>query len=73
MTREERMKFHEMQAYWWMHSASNGHTKQRKISHGFDGPELTDQEKVDDAMQTSQNHMRLFMEVAENWEGEEKT
>lgn len=70
MTKEERMRFHEMQAYWWMHSASNGHAKQRKMYHGFSGgPEFTDQEKVDDAMETSQTHMRLFMEVAENWDG----
>lgn len=74
MTREERMRFHEMQAYWWTNSASNGHTKKRKLYHGgLNGPEFTDQEKVDDAMQTAQNHIRLFMEVAEYWDGEKET
>ena len=66
MKREDQMKFHEMQAYWWMHSASNGHAKARKLYHGFEGgPEFTDQEKVNEAMETAQGHMRLFMELAE--------
>ena len=82
MTKEERMRFHEMQAYWWMHSASNGHAKQRQMWHGFErgsieneierGKEFTDQEKVSDAMETAQRHIQLFMEVAENWDGKKE-
>jgi len=66
MTKDERLRFHEMQANWWMHSASNGHASCRNIEHG-DGRPFTVEELRDNAMETSQQHMRLFLEVAENW------
>jgi len=76
MTRQEQMRFHEMQAYWWMHSASNGHCLSRQLYHGFvtipdedgktakDKP-FTDAEKVSDAMETAQRHIELFRELSE--------
>lgn len=76
MTREDQMKFHELQSLWWMHAASNGHAKTRKLYHGFltipdengkvaeDKP-FTDEEKVSDAMEIAQRHIDLFRELAE--------
>lgn len=66
MTKKEQLKYHELQALWWMHSATNGHAATRKITTG-DDHELTPEELRDDAMKISQRHMHLYMEVAENW------
>jgi len=66
MTKDERLRFHEMQANWWMHSATNGHAATRHITRG-DGHRLTEDELRDDAMRTSQRHIQMFMETAENW------
>ena len=73
MNKKEQLKFHEMQANWWMNAATNGHALNRKLYRGVDGPEFTDEEKIKDAMETSQRHMQLFMETAENWKGESTT
>ena len=67
MIKEEQMKYHEMQAYWWMPAASNGHATTRKIYRGTKGKEFTDDEKRDRAMEISQRHMKMYMELAENW------
>lgn len=53
-----KMKYHELQAIWWINSASNGHTLSRKLYHGIlGGREFTDAEKVSDAMETAQRHL----------------
>lgn len=59
------MKFHELQALWWMHAASNGHAATREVHKGIDGPLMTPDELRDDAMQTSKRHMQLYMKLAE--------
>jgi len=62
----DQMKYHEMQAYWWIASANNGHTLNRELYHGISGNnKFSDQEKINDAMETAQNHIRLYMECAE--------
>jgi hypothetical protein len=68
MTKEEQLKFHELQALWWMHSATNGHAARdtRDVTRG-DGTRHTPEELRDDAMKTSQRHIWLYVEVAENW------
>lgn len=68
MTKQERMKFHEMQAYWWTNAASNGYAKTRQLFHGTTGPEFTDDEKVVAAMETAKRHITMFNEVAEDWD-----
>lgn len=52
--------FHLGQALWWQASTLNGTAQKRKIFHGTlssNGPELTDDEKVEDAMNASNRHL----------------
>lgn len=68
MTKQEKLKFHELQVLWWIASAQTGHAKTRKIFKSVNSlgdTEMTDQEKVNDAMNTAQNHIRLFHEISE--------
>jgi len=67
MDKEARLKFHEMQANWWMHSATNGHAATRKMYHGIssDDRPFTPEELRDDAMKISKRHMDLYLELAE--------
>ena len=65
MNKQNQMKYHQMQAYWWVNAASNGHAKRREIYRGFGNVPLTDDEKVSDAMEIAQNHMRLFASLAD--------
>ena len=66
------MKFHELQALWWMNSATNGHCNIRHITTG-NGRRLNNDELRDNAMETSQRHMELFRECNEapKYQGEE--
>jgi len=61
---DDQMEYHKMQANWWTHAASNGHSNKRKIKDG-NGRLYTDDELRDDAMSIAQNHMKIFMECAE--------
>lgn len=57
-----------LRAQWWMASATSGHYKQRNIAHGTatsGGPELTDEEKLADAMDTAKRHIELAAEFSE--------
>ena len=65
MLLKDQMKFHELQALWWMHSASNGHSATRNITFG-NGRKLDKDDLRDDAMKTAQHHLTLFRECAEN-------
>jgi len=59
-----QMKFHELQAIWWINSASNGHTLSRRLYHGgINLVEFTDAEKVSDAMDTAQRHLTAYSEL----------
>ena len=66
MTKQEQLKFHELMAHWWMAYATTGVCKSRNISR-MNGEQLSDEEKIEDAMETSKRHIELYMEVAENW------
>ena len=70
MNKEQQLKFHEMQANWWMHAASNGHCQSKLIYKGTGNKKFTKDELIDEAMKTSQKHIQLYMKVAENWKGE---
>ena len=59
---DDQMKYHELQAMWWMHSASNGHCEVRNITNLGTNEKLTPGQLRDDAMRTSQKHMELFAE-----------
>jgi len=43
--------------------AVTGATKKRKICHGTQGPELTDDEKVEDSMETARQHLHNMGEL----------
>jgi len=60
-----QMKFHELQAMWWMHAASNGHAATRKVSHGLGGLPFTKEELRDNAMQIAKSHMDAVYEIGE--------
>jgi hypothetical protein len=63
MTKRQFEKHCELQALWWMAYAMTGACKSSDMYHGsFDGPKFTDEEKVKDALNTSQNHIRLYRE-----------
>ena len=64
MTRQEQMKFHELQALWHIASATTGACKTKDIRHGNDIP-LTDEEKVKGELDIAQNHLRLFWDLAQ--------
>ena len=67
MNHKQFQKHCEMQANWWMSSAITGHALSRKQQKRVDGEwvELTDQEKINSAMQIAQNHIHLFRESCE--------
>lgn len=65
MNKEQFQKHCEMQANWWIATALTGHAKSRDISDGS-GRQLTDDEKTASALQTAQNHIRLFRESCES-------
>ena len=63
---QDQMKFHELQAMWWINAASNGHCNARTIlKGGMDGIKMTADELRDDAMQIAQKHIHLFNDCAE--------
>ena len=59
-----QMKQAELQANWWMNSATNGHTTSRKIYRG-DGHLLSPEELRDDAMQTAGRHIKRHSDLIE--------
>ena len=69
MTTEEKQEYKrnfrkhcELQALWWIASAQTGACKSRKLYHGLNGPEFTDEEKVQEALDTAQRHIHSFRE-----------
>ena len=72
MTKEHAMEHAKMQANWWIASATTGHTLKRRIFEStkeFGEIELTDQGKIDDAMETAQTHIRRYFEIADSIQG----
>jgi hypothetical protein len=62
---EDQMKFHELQALWWMNSAVTKSCLSKKIYHGTQGTEFTDDEKINHAMEIAQRHIHSFEGLAE--------
>ena len=65
MNKEEYKAFCLAQAQWWLVSAQTGHYKQRKLYHGLNGPEFTDEEKLDNCMNTAQLHLDHYHQACE--------
>lgn len=51
---------------YWKLLIETGLCKQRKIFRGLNGPELTDEEKVSDAMDTLKRHIDLLGDLIEH-------
>ena len=64
---EARLKLHEMYANWWLTYANTEHNKKRNVVRG-DGYKLTPDDLVENAMDTSKQHIRIFMDIMENLE-----
>jgi len=63
-----------LRAQWWLASAQSGHYKQRQIFHGpvtSNGPEFTDDEKLESCMATAMRHIEIAAEFSENLAEEE--
>ena len=61
-----QMKHSELQALWWIASATIGHAEIRDIRKGgHDGQRLTPQELRDDAMTTAQTHITNYRNFSE--------
>lgn len=68
-TLNDEIEERKMKALWWMASAISGECKNRDISHGIDGPQFTDDEKVKDAMETAARHIDLMKEIMKTKKG----
>jgi hypothetical protein len=68
-TISDKILYHSLWAQYWMHSASNGHCQRRQLFHGTKDDPFTKQEKIDDAMQAAENHIRLIAEILDKDEG----
>lgn len=58
----DEIKYHELMAHYWMTMAVTGVGKNRNMSTGFNGPQLTDEEKVADCMENVKRHIDLLRE-----------
>jgi hypothetical protein len=50
-------------AEYWIAMATTGECKKSRQAHGFNGPELTDEEKVTVAMDTANRHISRMREL----------
>lgn len=60
-----RQKQAELYALFHIHSASNGHCLSKNLFHGTGDTQFTNQEKIDDAMETALRHIRHFSEITD--------
>lgn len=63
MTKEEFKQHCILQAQWWIAYATTNANMNREVYRVE--KRLTKEELVDDAMQTAQNHIRLYRETCE--------
>lgn len=62
-----QMKHSELQALWWIASATTGHAETRVAFHGSStGPRFTPDELRAAAMVTAQVHIRNFHNLSES-------
>jgi hypothetical protein len=64
---EHQMKMHELYAHLYMTKAITGEYKKRvgNVTRG-DGHVLTDQEVLEDTIQTAHNHIRHYLDCADS-------
>ena len=62
-TIDDDIKLCEVYASYWIALATTGVAKNRRLYHGTQGPEFTDDEKVEEAMQTAHTHITRMREL----------
>jgi len=63
---KQQINFHSLQVKWWLTSALTGHAKQRKLFHGIEDLEFSDEEKIDDAMRIASRHMMIISDLMDS-------
>jgi hypothetical protein len=61
---EDQMKQHELYVHYWLAMATTGATKNREVTDGHGRP-YTDEELVQDALNTALHHIHHHRECAE--------
>lgn len=61
MLNREQLELYKLRAMWWMTSAQTGHCLNRNMKHG-NGIAFTDQEKINDAVETAHHFITLYQE-----------
>jgi hypothetical protein len=64
-TIDNDIKLCEMWAHYWMTMADTGLAAKRKLYHGTEGPEFTDEEKIQEAMDTALRHLHSMRELVD--------
>ncbi len=64
-TIDNDIKICEMYAQYWIAMATTGAATKRKLFHGTQGPEFTDEEKIEEAMNTALNHIQRMNELVD--------
>lgn len=62
---ENQMKQHELYVHYWLAMATTGATTNRNVTDGHGRP-LTDDELIQDALDTALDHIHFHRECAEN-------
>lgn len=62
---EMQFEVRKMYAMLWHAKITSGAYKLRELYHGTSGPEFTDEEKLEDALDTMKRHIELMNETAE--------
>ncbi len=62
-TIDDDIKLCEMYANYWIAMATTGVGTRRKLFHGTAGGELSDEEKIEDCLKTSMNHIHRMDEL----------
>jgi len=62
-TIDDDIKLCEVYANYWIALATTGAAKNRRLYHGTQGPEFTDDEKVEEAMKTAHTHISRMREL----------
>jgi len=66
MTKEQFQAYCLAQANWWMAYANTPANKKRTVFKGFSDRALSESELIDDAMNTSRNHLQNYWESCNN-------
>lgn len=66
MTKDQFQAYCLAQANWWIAYANTPANKNRTVLLGFGGEKLSEDQLIDDAMNTAQNHLQKYWESCNN-------